>query len=61
MFKNTKIKERFTLQFRAESFNTFNRVQFANPIVTATSVTFGVINAQANLARDFQMALKLLF
>jgi len=28
LFKNTKISEGFQPQFRAESFNTFNRVQF---------------------------------
>ena len=61
LFKDTKIGERFTLQFRAEAFNAFNRVQFSNPIVSITSVTFGVINAQANSPRDFQMALKLKF
>lgn len=61
MFKDTKFGERLTLQFRAEAFNSFNRVQFANPNVTATSVTFGVINAQANAPRDFQLAMKLRF
>ena len=61
LFKNTKIGERYQLQFRAECFNAFNRVQFANPVTTITSVTFGVINAQANLPRDFQLALKLIF
>jgi hypothetical protein len=31
VFKNTKIKERLTIQFRAEMFNLFNRVNYAPP------------------------------
>lgn len=61
LFKNTKIRERYTLQFRAESFNFANRVQFANPATNITLGTFGRISSQANLPRDIQLALKLLF
>jgi len=61
VFKNTSIRERFTLQFRAEAFNAFNRVQFANPATNITLGTFGVISTQANLPRDIQLALKLKF
>jgi hypothetical protein len=61
LFKNTKIRERYQLQFRAEAFNAFNRVQFANPATNITQNTFGRITAQANNPRDIQLALKLLF
>jgi hypothetical protein len=61
LFKNTKIGERSELQFRAEAFNAFNRVQFANPATNITQSTFGRITAQANSPRDIQLALKLLF
>jgi len=61
VFKNTQLSERFKLQFRAESFNVFNRVQFGNPATNITLSTFGVISTQANLARDVQLALKLMF
>ena len=38
-FKNTKIYERLTVQFRAELFNTFNRVNYAPPNISFGSGT----------------------
>ena len=61
LFKNTQFKERYRLHFRAEAFNAFNRVQFGNPGTNITAGTFGQISTQANLARDIQLALKLMF
>ena len=61
LFKTTEIKEKWRLQFRAEAFNAFNRAQFGNPVTSITSNTFGRITTQANLPRDFQLALRLLF
>jgi hypothetical protein len=61
VFKTTNFRESLRLQFRAEAFNAFNRVQFGNPVTTITSNTFGRITTQANLPRDFQLALRLLF
>lgn len=61
VFKNTNIAERYRLQFRAEAFNAFNRVQFGNPATNSSLATFGRISSQANLPRDIQLALKLLF
>jgi hypothetical protein len=61
LFKNTRIRERYQLQFRAESFNTFNRVQFGVPNTSINSTAFGVISSQQNSPRNLQMALRLLF
>ena len=61
MFKNTNITERIRLQFRAEAFNAFNRVQFNVPTTNITSAAFGRITSQANSPRDVQLALKLQF
>jgi hypothetical protein len=61
LFKNTQFRERWKLQFRAEAFNAFNRVQFGNLATNITLSTFGQITTQANLARDIQLALKLMF
>jgi hypothetical protein len=64
IFKRTAITERFNLEFRAEAFNLFNRVQFGQPNVqytTAANSTFGVISTQLNQPRLMQMALRLRF
>jgi len=61
LFKNTKINERFQLQFRAESFNTFNRVQFGVANTNINSSAFGVVSSQQNLPRNLQLGLRLLF
>jgi hypothetical protein len=61
--KNTKIRERYTIQFRAEFFNAFNHANFGLPNVTFGSPAFGTIssiNASAP-ARIIQLALKLYF
>lgn len=52
--------EKLTLQFRAEAFNAFNRVQFAAPNQVLSSGQFGVISSQANTPREIQFAFKLI-
>ena len=64
VFKRTAITERLKLEFRAEAFNIFNRVQFGQPnlqYTTAANSTFGVISSQLNQPRLMQMALRLAF
>jgi hypothetical protein len=60
LFKNFKLTERFGMQFRAESFNVLNRVNFNNPNTTFTSSSFAKITS-ARDPRNIQLALKLLF
>ncbi len=45
LFKNFEISERFKSELRLETFNATNTPQFANPQVSLTSATFGVINS----------------
>jgi hypothetical protein len=65
--KNTKITERFNLQFRTEFFDLFNHPNFGNPVLTTTSSAFGVIQSTRFPTGDFgssrqvQFALKLQF
>ena len=65
--KNTKITERFNLQFRSEMFDLWNHPNFGNPVLTVTSASFGRIQATRFPTGDFgssrqmQFALKLIF
>ena len=61
IFKNFKINERITTQFRAEWFNFANHPVFANPAGRVGSGSFGRVTAQANGPRQTQLALKILF
>jgi hypothetical protein len=69
MFKTTAITERTSLQFRVETFNTFNHVNLGTPGTTLSSASasgpnnntnFGVIST-ASPGRQIQLALKLIF
>jgi hypothetical protein len=61
LFKQFMPRENLRIQFRAEAFNIFNRVQFGSPDTNVTSTTFGVITSQSNTPRDIQFGLKILF
>ena len=61
LFKTWRIHELLKAQFRFESFNAFNRVQFAPPGSSAGTTAFGVISSQFNVPRQLQLALKLSF
>lgn len=58
--KDTKVGERLTLQFRADAFNLFNRVNLFNPDGNLGSPTFGRSTA-AFAPRVIQLGLKMLF
>jgi len=63
-FKNFRIRERATIQFRSEFFNLFNTPAFNNPNATITNSNFGTITSTKNGLSDnrqIQFALKLLF
>jgi hypothetical protein len=70
--KDTRIRERMTLQFRAEIFNLLNRANFNTPNLivftpptpanpTGLSGTAGAITSTTTTARQVQFALKLLW
>jgi hypothetical protein len=58
--KDIKIHERFTVQFRADAFNLFNRVNLFNPNGNMGSPQFGQSTA-AFAPRVIQLGLKILF
>jgi hypothetical protein len=59
-FKSTSIRDRITVQFRAEFFNTLNRANFNDPNITVTAPSFGRILA-AQDPRIIQLGLKMIF
>jgi hypothetical protein len=61
IFKEWRVLERATIQFRTEAFNASNTVRFSAPNTTVTSNQFGQISTQANSPRQIQFGLKLLF
>jgi hypothetical protein len=61
LFKNFELRPRLTMQFRIEAINAFNTVQFSAPNTSVTSTSFGVISGQANVPRQLQFGLKLLW
>ena len=61
LFKNTAITERVSVQFRAEVFNLFNRVQFGPPGTSLGTPQFGVVSSQVNQPRLIQFGLRLSF
>lgn len=68
LFKDFRIRERQTLQFRAEVFNIFNTPQFTNPSASLTAPSFfgGSFGTLSNLAgfptqRQIQFALRYSF
>jgi hypothetical protein len=61
VFKNTSLTERFSLQFRTEFFNIFNRVQFGPPGEVLGNAQFGVVSTQLNLPRLIQFSMRLNF
>jgi hypothetical protein len=66
VMKDTPIRERAKLQFRAEFFNILNRANFNSPnAVTFTpsgvSPTAGVITSTSTTSRQIQLSLKLLW
>jgi carboxypeptidase family protein len=64
LFKIFPIKERASVQFRAEFFNIFNQVNFNNPNTTVTGGGFGNITSTSPAGGDpriIQFGLKLAF
>jgi hypothetical protein len=63
LFKNFAMpwSDRQSLQFRADAFNVFNNVSFANPGNGLNEPNFGVITSQENNPRVLQVSLRFSF
>jgi hypothetical protein len=60
LHKTTRIKERMSVEFRAEFFNIFNHAQFNSPVSDFAAPSFGQVTS-AGSPRIGQLALKLNF
>jgi hypothetical protein len=62
LFKTFRIRERMRAQFRFETFNTLNHVQFDGPNATPTNTGFGTITSEKGHGqRQITLALKVMF
>ncbi|MEX2260395.1 MAG: TonB-dependent receptor [Bryobacteraceae bacterium] len=61
IFKRFRLKERFSMEFRGEWFNSMNHPIFGEPNSTVGNAQFGRVTTTANGPRQTQLALKLLF
>jgi hypothetical protein len=66
LLKDTHLREKLNLQFRAELFNLLNRANFNTPNAvtftpTGVSPTAGVITSTSTTSRQVQFGLKLLW
>jgi hypothetical protein len=61
VIKNTHVHERFNIQFRWETFNTWNHTQFGPSNLTMTSANLGTITSVLVSPRRTQMGLRLQF
>ena len=61
LVKQLRFTDRFRGQFHVEFLNAFNRVAYNNPNTDPLNAEFGKVTSQANLPRDIQIAVKLIF
>ena len=61
LIKTFAFNDTTKLQLRGEFLNAFNHPQFSDPNLDPTSSSFGKVTSQANLPRNIQLAVKLIF
>ena len=61
VYKDTRVRERLTLQFRWETYNLLNRPNFSGFVNTLTSPNFGTYTSTATGPRTMQFGLKAIF
>ena len=61
VIRTLSFSESTRLQLRAEFLNAFNHPQFSDPNLDPTNSSFGKTTSQANLPRNIQLAVKLIF
>ncbi len=60
-FKTVTLEHGLAFQLRVECYDILNHINFADPNMTVTNSSFGVISSQGSPSRQFQAALRLFF
>lgn len=61
ILKNTQIREKIKVQFRAEFLNTMNHAMMSNPSTGPYSSAFGTVNTEKDNPRRIQLGIKLIY
>ncbi len=61
IYRNFRVRERATLQFRWELFNVLNHANFQLPVNTTTAVNAGTITSVVSPGRQMQFGMRLTF
>jgi hypothetical protein len=61
LFRDFRVRELMSLQFRAEAFNLTNTPVWGTPVANFSNANFGRVLSVANSPRQLQLALKLRF
>jgi hypothetical protein len=61
LFKNVRVHDRQSLQFRAEMFNFLNHANLNNPSTDPTSASFGRVTSKDGSRRDTQLSIRFMF
>ncbi|MGH9694295.1 MAG: hypothetical protein ACRD5Z_09150, partial [Bryobacteraceae bacterium] len=61
IFRQFRLGERRSIEFRAESFNLPNTAILNNPNGSVTDANFGKVTSTANTERSLQLGLELIF
>jgi outer membrane receptor protein involved in Fe transport len=61
VFKNFRVRDRYNVQFRLETFNTWNHTQFGSANLTTSSPNFGRIGGLRVPPRRMQLGLRVTF
>ena len=61
LLKNTRIKEKYNIQFRADAMNALNHVWMGNPNTTPSNTSFGQVTSENSRSRYIQYMIKFIF
>ncbi len=61
VFRDFKVQEKVSMQYRFEAYNVMNHFNYSNPVVTFNQANFGKVTTKTGSPRNLQMALRFTF